>query len=64
MRYRDLKIWGLNSGFRNLEISRFNVGVFIFGSGTKVIIFYFHLSPCDIPCTPPHQLAEVFNVND
>jgi len=30
--------------FRDLK---FKLGILIFGSGTKVIIFYFHFSLCD-----------------
>ena len=39
----------LGMTFRNLRFRdfRFKLGIFIFGSGTKVTIFYFHFSPCD-----------------
>jgi len=56
--FRDLRIWGLNSGFRDLK---FDLGILIFDSRTKVIIFYFHFSLYDTSYTTSHQLTEVFN---
>jgi len=35
----------LGMTFRDL---RFKLGILIFGSGTKVTIFYFYFNPCDI----------------
>lgn len=61
MRFKDLEVWGLNSGFMDL---RFNFGILIFDSGTKVTIFYFRFSLCDNSCMSSHQLTEVYNVND
>jgi len=49
MNFEIFNLRDLGKTFRDLRFRdlRFKLGILIFGLRTKVIIFYFHFSPCD-----------------